>query len=121
MAYYLINTATLLWTTALLWITSATGLDPSDLLSFPGQSIDLLSSLGLYNSSWVGVTLTEGPSQIRPAYLLQEPPQSFENKQGGAQNECNGVDQMVWRGDEGQIKRRNVGLGIELLTFAALR
>lgn len=38
----------------------------------PGQAVDLLGSLGLYNSSWAGVRLTDGvPPQIRPAYLLQ--------------------------------------------------
>ncbi|KAJ8986084.1 hypothetical protein NQ317_003379 [Molorchus minor] len=55
-------------------VRKTTGIDPTGLFSIPspGQSIDLLGALGLYNSSWAGVTLTEGPSpQLRPAYLLQ--------------------------------------------------
>ncbi|XP_015834978.1 protein kinase C-binding protein NELL1 isoform X2 [Tribolium castaneum] len=61
------------WTT-LLWLASATGLDPTGLLSSatsPDQSIDLLGALGSHNSSWAGVTLAQGPQQIRPAYYLQ--------------------------------------------------
>lgn len=51
-----------------------TGKDSTRLFLFPslGQTIDLLGALGLYNNSWVGVTLTYGATrQIRPAYLLQ--------------------------------------------------
>ncbi|XP_018562983.1 protein kinase C-binding protein NELL1-like isoform X3 [Anoplophora glabripennis] len=59
----------------LLWlIASSTGRYSAGLFLFPslGQTIDLLGALGLYNNSWVGVTLTEGASpRIRPAYLLQ--------------------------------------------------
>ncbi|XP_023014295.1 protein kinase C-binding protein NELL1 isoform X2 [Leptinotarsa decemlineata] len=63
------------WTT-LLWLASATGFDPTfpaGPISFLSQSIDLLKSLGSYNSSWEGVTLyPEGPDpHLRPAYLLQ--------------------------------------------------
>ncbi|KAF5270123.1 hypothetical protein FQA39_LY08535 [Lamprigera yunnana] len=77
------------WTT-LLWLASVTGLDPSSLLSPqpPSQYIDLLAALGLHNNSWVGVSVTPGPSgpqQLRPAYLLQGdyrdlklPPSAFE-------------------------------------------
>lgn len=53
---------------------SATGLDPvgsSSAPSPPGQSIDLLSALGLHNGTWKGVTLARGPQQLRPAYQLQ--------------------------------------------------
>lgn len=53
---------------------SGTGKDSINLFLFPslGQTIDLLGALGLYNNSWVGVTLTSGSSrQIRPSYLLQ--------------------------------------------------
>lgn len=53
---------------------SATGLDPTGLLNAatsPGQSIDLLGALGLFNNSWAGVTKVEGPQQLRPAYYLQ--------------------------------------------------
>ncbi|XP_017783191.1 PREDICTED: protein kinase C-binding protein NELL2-like isoform X2 [Nicrophorus vespilloides] len=71
-----------------IWFASATGLDPTSLLSAataPGQSIDLLGALGLHNSSWAGVTLTPGPQTIRPAYYLQGdyrdlklPPSAFQ-------------------------------------------
>lgn len=57
-----------------LWLFSATGLDPvgsSTTPSAPGQSIDLLSALGLHNGTWKGVTLARGPQQLRPAYQLQ--------------------------------------------------
>ncbi|CAH1159443.1 unnamed protein product [Phaedon cochleariae] len=75
------------WTT-LLWLASATGLDPTlsaGSLSLPGQSIDLLRALGLPNNSWEGVTLRDGPKpQPRWAYQLQGdnrdlklPPSSF--------------------------------------------
>lgn len=51
---------------------AATGLDPTGLLSAasPGQSIDLLGALGLHNGTWKGVTLEQGPQQLRPAYNL---------------------------------------------------
>lgn len=53
---------------------SATGLDPSGLISTPTtpiQSIDLLAALGLFNNSWPGATITVGPQPLKPAYALQ--------------------------------------------------
>ncbi|XP_045478881.1 protein kinase C-binding protein NELL2-like isoform X3 [Harmonia axyridis] len=61
------------WTT-LLWLASATGLDPSGLLSTINttrQTIDLLGALGLPNTNWSGVSRTDGPQKNKPAYLLQ--------------------------------------------------
>ncbi|XP_044748565.1 protein kinase C-binding protein NELL2-like isoform X2 [Coccinella septempunctata] len=61
------------WTT-LLWLASATGLDPSGLLSTINttrQTIDLLGALGLPNTNWSGVSRTDGPQRNKPAYLLQ--------------------------------------------------
>ncbi|XP_049825939.1 protein kinase C-binding protein NELL2-like isoform X2 [Aethina tumida] len=63
------------WTT-LLWLASATGLDPTGLFQSgafgaTSQSIDLLAALGLHNSTWAGVTLAPGQPQLRPVYDLQ--------------------------------------------------
>lgn len=41
------------------------------LLSTPGQSIDLLGALGIYNSTWEGVTLTPGSRPFSQAYNMQ--------------------------------------------------
>lgn len=52
----------------------ATGPDPLDPPSgtmTQGQTIDLLAELGIFNSSWPGVTLTPDHQQLRPAYYLQ--------------------------------------------------
>ncbi|CAG9856214.1 unnamed protein product [Phyllotreta striolata] len=50
--------------TALLWLASATGFDPTKPFYIPNQSIDLLVALGEYNKNWKGVERINSPAPL---------------------------------------------------------